>query len=83
MKATLIKRSVAVSSALLAATLALAVGTTRGTVLASAATPKGQDIPDRFKDDRERLVGSWIYDDMAAAFAEAKKTGKPMMIVFR
>ncbi len=29
------------------------------------------------------LVGPWIYDDVEAGFAEAKKGGKPVLIVFR
>jgi len=29
------------------------------------------------------IVGPWIYDDLDAGIAEAKKSGKPMMIVFR
>jgi hypothetical protein len=29
------------------------------------------------------LVGKWVYDDLAAGYAEAKKTGKPMLVVFR
>ena len=29
------------------------------------------------------LVGTWIYDDLEAGCAEAKKTGKPMLVVFR
>ena len=29
------------------------------------------------------LRGKWIYDDVDAGFAQAKKTGKPLMIVFR
>jgi hypothetical protein len=29
------------------------------------------------------VKGDWIYDDLAAGMAAAKKTGKPMMIVFR
>ena len=29
------------------------------------------------------IVGTWIYDDLDAGVAEAKKSGKPMMIVFR
>lgn len=51
--------------------------------LATAARDKGQDRTQRLQDDRSELVGEWIYDDMAAGFAEAKKTGKPLMIVFR
>jgi hypothetical protein len=26
---------------------------------------------------------SWIYNDLNAGFAEAKKTGKPLLVVFR
>lgn len=29
------------------------------------------------------LVGNWVYDDLAAGYTEAKKTGKPMLVVFR
>ena len=29
------------------------------------------------------LPASWIYDDINAGFAEAKKSGKPMLVVFR
>ena len=29
------------------------------------------------------VKGNWIYDDLGAGFDEAKKSGKPMMIVFR
>ena len=29
------------------------------------------------------LVGRWIYDDVQAGFAEAKKTRKPLLVVFR
>jgi len=45
-----------------------------------------------FAQDKEKLrtalkdievKGEWIYDDLPAGFAEAKKSGKPMMIVFR
>ncbi len=27
--------------------------------------------------------GAWIYDDLDAGFAEAKKSGKPLLVVFR
>jgi len=45
-----------------------------------------------FAQDKEKIrtglkdtevKGDWIYDDLDAGFAEAKKSGKPMMIVFR
>ena len=29
------------------------------------------------------LPATWIYDDINAGFAEAKKSGKPMLVVFR
>jgi hypothetical protein len=29
------------------------------------------------------LVGDWIYDDVDAGYAEAKKTGKPLLVSFR
>ena len=29
------------------------------------------------------VPASWIYDDVGAGFAEAKRTGKPMLVVFR
>ena len=27
--------------------------------------------------------GDWIYDDLDLGFADAKKTGRPLMVVFR
>ena len=38
------------------------------------------ELKKRLKDDAHP---SWIYDDLSAAFAEAKKTGKPILAVFR
>ena len=29
------------------------------------------------------VKGDWIYDDLPAGVAAAKKSGKPMMVVFR
>jgi serine protease Do len=29
------------------------------------------------------LQGNWIYNDISAGFAESKKTGKPLLVVFR
>ncbi len=29
------------------------------------------------------VQGDWIYDDLPAGYAQAKKSGKPMLIVFR
>lgn len=45
-----------------------------------------------FQDDKEKLrtalkdvepTKEWVYDDLGAGFADAKKSGKPLMIVFR
>jgi hypothetical protein len=30
-----------------------------------------------------QLTGAWVYNDLPAGFAEAKTTGKPLLIVFR
>jgi hypothetical protein len=29
------------------------------------------------------VQGNWIYDDLDAGFAEARKTGKPLLVAFR
>lgn len=29
------------------------------------------------------IPASWIYDDIDAGFAEAKRTGKPLLVAFR
>lgn len=29
------------------------------------------------------VPAAWIYDDVDAGFAEAKKTGKPLLVAFR
>jgi len=33
--------------------------------------------------DRNATHESWIYNDVERGFAEAKKTGKPLLITFR
>ncbi|MHC4995346.1 MAG: Trx7/PDZ domain-containing (seleno)protein [Planctomycetota bacterium] len=53
------------------------------------ATPAfSQAVRDRegaIRDDRAKLEHNerWIYNDVAAGFREAKKTGKPLMVVLR
>ena len=51
-----------------------------------AASPQAQDP----RKERLRValkdvqpVGEWIYDDINRGFAMAKKTKKPLMVVFR
>ena len=51
--------------------------------LAAAApqdSPKEQ-LKAKLKDTD--VVGNWIYDDIEAGFAEARKTGKPLLVAFR
>lgn len=43
----------------------------------------GRDLDAQLKKDRADLAGQWFYEDMSAGFAEAKRTGKPLLIVFR
>ena len=53
-------------------------------VLALASRPQDAD-KERLRHalgDNE-LVGTWIYDDLPAGYAEAKKSGKPLMVVLR
>ena len=65
------------------ACLALAAG-------ALAALPARAAEDTRAKKDEIRkalkdteLSGAWVYDDVAAGFEEARKSGKPLLIVFR
>lgn len=51
-------------------------------LLAVAAAPQDKDkLREALKDTE--LQGTWIYDDLDAGVAEAKKSGKPMMVVLR
>ncbi len=56
-----------------------------GLLLSVAGTAAAQSGPEelRKKLGDFELVGKWFYDDLAGAEAEAKKTGKPLLIVFR
>lgn len=50
----------------------------------STAQPKNPR-EDKVRKDKEKIEaeGFWIYNDMPKAFAEAKKTGKPILVVLR
>jgi serine protease Do len=55
-------------------------------LLALAATPLAaadskEELREKLKDTA--VKGPWIYDDLDAGFAEAKKTGKPLLVVIR
>lgn len=43
--------------------------------------PQKEQLKTQLKDTE--LVGKWIYDDINAGFAQAKKEGKPLLVVFR
>ena len=46
----------------------------------SPQDPPKEQLRRALKDD---LTGTWIYDDVGVGFAEAKRTGKPVLVVFR
>jgi hypothetical protein len=49
-----------------------------------AATPAAQAQNDLRKNLKDTNVAEhWIYDDITAGFAEAKATGKPLLVTFR
>lgn len=48
-----------------------------------ATLPADEPTPlQRSLNDLE-VHGSWIYNDLDAGFAQSKKTGKPLLVVFR
>lgn len=52
-------------------------------VLSTASAQNKRD--DQVKKDKQGLAGdqTWIYNDLDQAFAAAKTTNKPLMVVFR
>ncbi|MFM7055449.1 MAG: Trx7/PDZ domain-containing (seleno)protein [Planctomycetota bacterium] len=51
-------------------------------VVCTAATP-ADDLRERLKDDNGRNSDVWVYNDIPAAMAAAKRTGKPLFVTFR
>jgi hypothetical protein len=51
----------------------------------SASTLPGQTREERVRNDKKKVEakGYWIYNDLPRAFDEAKKTGKPIVVVLR
>jgi len=50
-----------------------------------AATPVLAQRGDLLRTDREEAAaaGKWIYNDLPRGFAEAQRTGRPMLVVVR
>lgn len=49
------------------------------------ADDKKQDRETKVREDRKSVeaAGKWIYDDLPRGFAEAQRTGKPLLVVLR
>ena len=54
-------------------------------VAAAGSILQAQDRRTQVLNDRTEVeaTGDWIYNDLDAGRAEARKTGKPMLVVFR
>jgi hypothetical protein len=54
-------------------------------VAAVASAPAAEDRRERVLNDRKEIEasGKWIYNDLAKGFAEAARTRRPMLVVFR
>jgi hypothetical protein len=46
-----------------------------------SAADDAVELQKRFQDFD--LQGPWVYNDLDAGFAEAKRSGKPLLVVFR
>ena len=51
------------------------------TARAAATQERDRQLQQSLNDTH--VHSSWIYNDLDAGFAEAKRTGKPLLIVFR
>ncbi|MBI5396968.1 MAG: PDZ domain-containing protein [Verrucomicrobia bacterium] len=53
--------------------------------IAPAVAATAQTREEKVRNDQAKVgaEGFWIYNDVPRAFAEAKKTGKPMLVLFR
>ncbi len=71
--------NVALAYVAAAVTAAFAQDESFGSGLAALAQDK-EALKTALKDE---VAGGWIYDDLGAGYAAAKKAGKPMLVVFR
>lgn len=55
------------------------------TLFTSSSLLSAQTREEKVRSDRKKVVeeGFWIYNDLPKAFTEAKKTGKPIVVVLR
>jgi hypothetical protein len=52
--------------------------------LCAVAARRAQDPNERLRENlKDAIVGPWIYDDLERGYAEARASGKPMMVVLR
>ena len=49
----------------------------------SSAPAEDPALLEALKDDHAAGTETWIYNDLARGFAEAKRTGKPLFVTFR
>lgn len=59
--------------------------TVLGASFVLATTLLAQDRETKVRNDRKNVedAGRWIYNDLPKGIAEAKKTGKPLLVIFR
>ncbi len=53
--------------------------------LLAATLPAAEDRKARVLNDRAAVqaAGKWIYNDLPQGYAEAGRTGKPLLVIFR
>jgi len=54
-------------------------------VLISVTVNAAEDRRERVLNDRKEVetAGQWVYNDLPKGFAEASRTGKPLLVVLR
>ncbi len=52
-------------------------------LLFAAASAEEPSLRERIKDEHAVGADGWVYNDIAAGFAEASRTGKPLFVTFR
>ena len=54
-------------------------------LFATVAARAAEDRDTKVRNDRQDVLstGLWIYNDLSAGLAEAHRTGKPLLVIFR